>query len=276
VCMFVCLCLFLYVYIYRAPASDTHSAVCMCTYMCVYVCLSLFIHIYIYRAPASDTHSALCTCTYMCVCLSVSDYSCIYILYIHIGHQRGTHTLLSARACICVCMFVCLCFFLWPPVSPKIPEGGHWGPKGVRFSNVYRLCLQAMFTGYVPMFQCSKVPMFQCSKVPMSNVPMFQCSKCLQAMLAPIGSFQNQHREAGELENCQLGPKTISTAAWALLFRHLCAGSDNPLHQTTWCLVVWSSCNKQTRLQKKWSGTVKWLVIQLQTRVLFFNRKTPN
>jgi len=49
---------------------------------------------------------------------------------------------------------------------------------------------------------------------------------------------------AAELETGKLGPPASAAAAWTLLFEQPYAVSDQPAHQTEWCLVFWSPYNK--------------------------------
>ena len=104
------------------------------------------------------------------------------------------------------------------------PEGGDWPPKWGCFSNLSRVCVPSLATVKLDSKWCP-----------------WQMS----------------------LTVADDGTQAKSAAAWILLFRYLCARSDHPLHQITWFLVEWSLCNKQIWLQKKWSGRVKGLVIQL-------------
>jgi len=66
--------------------------------------------------------------------------------------------------------------------------------------------------------------------------------------VALTGKFQAQlwyvDSNAAELETYQLGPPASAAAAWTLLFEQPNAVSDQPAHQTEWCLVFWSPYNK--------------------------------
>ena len=84
----------------------------------------------------------------------------------------------------------------------------------------------------------------------------------LLGQVALTGEFQAQlwcDSNASELETYQLGPPASAAATWTLLFEQPYAVSDQPAHQTEWCLVFRIPYNKEIPLQKQWNKKSKWL-----------------